>query len=41
MGEMDALIAAIAMTHGATIATRDVHDFDELGIELINPFDPR
>ena len=41
MGEMDALIAAIAMTHRATIATRDMHDFDELGIELINPFDPR
>jgi toxin FitB len=38
---MDALIASIAMTHGAMIATRDIEAFAGLGIELINPFDVR
>jgi toxin FitB len=41
MAQMDALIAAIAMTHGATVATRDTGGFADLGIELINPFDLR
>lgn len=39
MEQMDALIASIALTHGATIATRDTEDFAGLGIEVINPFD--
>jgi toxin FitB len=39
MEQMDGLIAAIAVTHGATIATRDTMGFANLGIELINPFD--
>jgi len=37
-GTMDGLIAAIAMVHGATIATRDVRGFDDSGIALIDPF---
>jgi predicted nucleic acid-binding protein len=37
-GTMDGLIAAVASVHHAAIATRDVHGFDGLGIELINPF---
>lgn len=37
-GSMDGLIAAIASVHGATIATRDIHGFDEVGIDLIDPF---
>jgi toxin FitB len=37
---MDALIAAIAISHSMALATRDVVDFAELGIELINPFEP-
>jgi toxin FitB len=41
MGQMDALIAAIAMSHGAVVATRDITDFSDLGIELINPFVPK
>jgi toxin FitB len=41
MEQMDALIAAIALTHGATVATRDTPDFADLGIELIKPFDSR
>ena len=39
MEQMDALIAAIALTHGATIATRDLGDFADLGLDVINPFD--
>jgi toxin FitB len=35
----DAQIAAIALTHDMTLATRNVKDFAELGIELINPWD--
>jgi predicted nucleic acid-binding protein len=37
--QMDALIAAIALTHGAALATRDAGGFAELGIDLINPFE--
>jgi toxin FitB len=37
--QMDALIAAIAAVNGATIATRNIRDFSDLGIELIDPFD--
>jgi predicted nucleic acid-binding protein len=39
--QMDGLIAAIALAHGATVATRDARDFAGLGFEVINPFDPR
>jgi predicted nucleic acid-binding protein len=38
--QMDALIAAIALAHGASVATRDVDDFSNIGLEVINPFDP-
>ena len=37
---MDGLIAAIALSHRAVIATRDVSDFERVGLELINPFVP-
>jgi predicted nucleic acid-binding protein len=36
---MDALIAAIALTNGAAVATRDTQDFADLGVNLINPFE--
>ena len=39
--QMDALIAAIALTQGATLATRDIGDFADLGLEVVNPFDWR
>jgi toxin FitB len=39
--QMDALIAAIALSQGATLATRDAGDFADLGLEVINPFDWR
>jgi len=38
--EMDALIAAIALAHGATLATRNIPDFEHCGIPLVNPWQP-
>ena len=35
----DALIAAIALSRGFAIATRDVGPFERLGIQVINPFE--
>jgi toxin FitB len=37
---MDALIAGIAVSHRAMLATRDVSDFEDLGLDVINPFVP-
>ena len=36
---MDALIAAIGLANGAEVATRNIKDFADLGLELINPFE--
>jgi predicted nucleic acid-binding protein len=38
--ERDALIAATALEHGLTVATRNVGDFAYTGVKLINPWDP-
>ena len=35
----DGLIAAIALVHGMSIATRDVSDFHAAGAPLVNPWD--
>ena len=35
----DGLIAAIALVHGMSIATRDVGDFHAAGAPLVNPWD--
>lgn len=35
----DLLIAATAIEHGLMIATRNVRDFDGIGLRLVNPFD--
>lgn len=40
IGIADAQIAAICRDSGATLATRDAADFEETGIELINPWKP-
>ena len=37
----DAMIAATATVHRMTVATRNVSDFTQLGVELHNPFDPQ
>jgi toxin FitB len=39
VGIADMQIAAIALAHGATLATRNVADFEDTGISLINPWD--
>lgn len=39
-GERDALIAATALVHGMTVATRNVSDFKSTGATLINPWMP-
>lgn len=36
--ERDALIAASALVHGMTVVTRNVGDFDDMGVETINPW---
>ncbi len=35
----DSMIAATALTHGLTVATRNVKDFGEAGVAVVNPFD--
>ena len=35
----DAMIAATAMVHELIVVTRNVRDFEELGVALINPFE--
>ena len=35
----DAMIAATAMCHGLTVATRNVADFQALGMTVLNPFE--
>src|ERR1035438_2996487 len=36
--EIDAQIAAIAKVHGASLATRNIRDFEHCGVRLINPW---
>ena len=39
ISQADAQIAAICYTHGATIATRNVLDFEGCDISIINPWE--
>ncbi len=34
----DSMIAACALAHGLTVATRNVDDFKHFGVPLVNPF---
>jgi len=36
----DALIAATAKAHGLTVATRNISDFEDLGVHVIDPWTP-
>jgi predicted nucleic acid-binding protein len=35
---LDSMIAATALVHGLTVATRNVRDFQTAGIEVVDPF---
>lgn len=39
ISQIDAQIAAIVRSHNATLATRNVADFEECGIDIINPWE--
>ena len=39
MGTKDAMIAAICLANGATLATRNTKDFEGLDLKLVNPFE--
>ena len=38
ISELDAMIAAIARTHNATVATRNTADFELCGLQLVDPW---
>jgi predicted nucleic acid-binding protein len=38
IAEFDAQIAAIALIHGATLATRNIADFEDCGVRVVNPW---
>jgi predicted nucleic acid-binding protein len=35
---MDAMVAATALAHDLTVVTRNVRDFQETGVKIVNPF---
>ncbi|WP_028387765.1 type II toxin-antitoxin system VapC family toxin [Legionella fairfieldensis] len=37
--ERDALIAATALVHGFVVVTRNIKDFEDSGVELLNPWE--
>lgn len=41
VSQFDAQIAAIALSRGASLATRNVSDFDGIGLDIVNPWDVR
>lgn len=36
--DRDAIIAATALVHGMTIVTRNVSDFERIGVDILNPW---
>ncbi len=40
LSSMDGLIAATAIAHDLTLATRNIKDFAGMGVKLVNPWDP-
>jgi toxin FitB len=38
VGEMDAMIAAIARSRGYTLATRNSADFNDIGVTFVDPW---
>lgn len=39
--ERDALIAATALVYGLTVVTRNVSDFEPMGVSVLNPWAPQ
>ncbi len=39
LGVADGMIAATALEHGLTVVTRNVKDFEGLGVTIINPWE--
>jgi hypothetical protein len=39
VGELDVEIAAIARLHNAILATRNIPDFEDCGVRLVNPWE--
>ena len=39
MEPVDAMIAAVALTNGMKLATRDTYGFADIGLDVINPFE--
>jgi toxin FitB len=37
-GDADGLIGATAIVHGLAIVTRNIRDFEDVGVKVINPF---
>lgn len=40
VAQADMLIAATALVHGLTLATRNLRDFADCGVTLVDPFSP-
>lgn len=38
MSNIDELLGATALTHGLTLVTRNTKDFEDLGVEVLNPW---
>jgi predicted nucleic acid-binding protein len=38
IGDLDAQMVAIAFSRGASVATRDVRDFEDCGVTVLNPW---
>lgn len=36
--EIDAMIAATALVHGMTVVTRNMSDFEPMGVTVLNPW---
>jgi len=36
----DSMVAATALVHGLTVATRNRHDFERAGVKVVDPFNP-
>jgi predicted nucleic acid-binding protein len=39
VGQSDMMIAATALQHGATVATRNTRHFEPCGVSVVNPFE--